>query len=113
MNLPIMPPIFIDHVDLNTQLLKGIGGLPDAVRKWMRLLAKQHNIINVYQESDELCENVIKKVVPKTGMYVIMYNDKNSNAEFKIIINPSIFDQVTLYKKTNKKKWVVIANNKF
>lgn len=106
----IAPP-FTECKSLNNQLLDCISQLPDNVRKWMRLLAKQFRIMEVYQEEDTFCDIGTKRITTKEGWYVMIYEDEDR--EFKMRMHPGQFDHVITYKKNKKKKWVVIAHNKF
>lgn len=76
--------------NVNERILQGIMILPDKVRKEIRLLAKQYQITQIYQESPIMCRD--KKI--RESPYVIKYKEYYSDDEFacKIFIDEGCID---------------------
>ena len=70
-------------MDLNNEVLAAIMILPDSVRKHVRLLAKQYDIIEAYQKPDIKYD---KRII-QNSPFIIRYRDFETLKEFEIQID--------------------------
>jgi hypothetical protein len=75
---------FIDNVSVNQKVLSQIMGLPDGLRKQIRLLAKQYCLLSIDNEPDITYEsNSIERLIIRELPYIIEYKAWDDDQIFK------------------------------
>lgn len=83
-NIPNITSNFYDYESVNSKVLKQIMSLPDGLRKEIRLLAKQYELLGFNKKPDEYCGERIVRKQP----YVLKYRHFNTTMVFEWEIDP-------------------------
>lgn len=77
-----IPTFHIRKESMNVNLLNQIMHLPDGIRKELRLLAKQYELLEMYKEPNDLIE-ITSNITVRENPYIVRYRNFEGSEIFE------------------------------